>query len=83
MCTDTHALTYATIGSSLTPDPAQGCGPYKPSANTTTTRSSRKQKLWHAGLGDHDTIAMIVVDGKGRLASGTTTNGARLAPHVP
>jgi len=48
------------------PDPTTACGPYNPIPNS--------------GLIDrfnHDTIGMIAIDGNGRIAAGTSSNGAR------
>ncbi|KAK4096196.1 hypothetical protein N658DRAFT_385598, partial [Parathielavia hyrcaniae] len=54
------------------PDPEGSCGPYRPAPG-----------LGGLGLGDgeggqvsHDTISMVVIDGAGRMAAGTSTNGA-------
>lgn len=52
------------------PDPSKSCGPYRPKA--TQTRSKR---AWHANTHSHDTIGMIVLDGDGHVAAGTSTNG--------
>ena len=52
------------------PDPEVSCGPYRPASG-----------LMGVGAGDggqvsHDTISMVAIDGAGRMAAGTSTNGA-------
>ncbi|XP_036407227.1 N(4)-(beta-N-acetylglucosaminyl)-L-asparaginase [Megalops cyprinoides] len=56
----------------VSPDPSKSCGPYKPHA--------LPQQRWRHQLIDihaHDTIGMVVIDQAGRVAAGTSTNGAR------
>ncbi|XP_068703564.1 N(4)-(Beta-N-acetylglucosaminyl)-L-asparaginase-like isoform X2 [Montipora capricornis] len=67
------------------PDPRQSCGPYSPKSNdwyvsgprgTIRDQTSSRQEP-HSGITkyNHDTIGMVVVDGAGNLAGGTSTNG--------
>ncbi|XP_052078887.1 N(4)-(Beta-N-acetylglucosaminyl)-L-asparaginase-like [Mytilus californianus] len=53
----------------VSPDPSSGCGPYIP-ANITT--SSLMDSI---DSDNHDTIAMLAIDKKGDISSGTSTNG--------
>jgi N4-(beta-N-acetylglucosaminyl)-L-asparaginase len=63
------------------PDPERSCGPYRP----VPVRQGFEWDLGRCGLdgqsaGDglpsHDTMSMVVIDGSGAMAAGTTTNGA-------
>ncbi|XP_073811541.1 N(4)-(Beta-N-acetylglucosaminyl)-L-asparaginase [Musca autumnalis] len=58
------------------PDPEKECGPYKPNQDLTILTQedyySYKVDQWN-----HDTIGMIVIDNKGQIVAGTSTNGAR------
>jgi len=58
----------------VSPDPRQSCGPYTP-----------KKKLFGNALplgwgygdsGNHDTIGLVAIDANGKVAAGTSTNGA-------
>lgn len=55
----------------VTPDPTRSCGPYKPTeileSSTDTGTDSDSE--------NHDTIGMIVIDDKGNIFCGTSTNG--------
>lgn len=53
------------------PDPKQNCGPYKPVNNMIATN-----KIPKFNSNNHDTIGMIVMDTKGNIVAGTSTNGA-------
>ena len=62
---------------SVKPDPTKSCGPYKPDYNVNTEES--KHLRWNRPTfdqGNHDTIGMIAVNSDGRIAVGTSTNGA-------
>lgn len=52
----------------VSPDAGGSCGPYKP----LEKKSRRDDGKQHG----HDTLSMIAIDHKGRMAAGTTTNGA-------
>ncbi|PVD34684.1 hypothetical protein C0Q70_05961 [Pomacea canaliculata] len=55
----------------VSPDPRNNCGPYKP-----TSHSLKRQKSSEfVGKYNHDTIGMVVVDSRGNVAAGTSTNG--------
>ncbi|CAB4035024.1 N(4)-(Beta-N-acetylglucosaminyl)-L-asparaginase-like [Paramuricea clavata] len=56
------------------PDPKTSCGPYEP--DNSKKYSDGSQDASFATEHNHDTIGMIVMDGAGRVAAGTTTNGA-------
>jgi len=57
----------------VAPAPDTSCGPYHP------TSASGVADYWSKGFTtkNHDTIGMIVADANGKLAAGTSTNGAR------
>lgn len=57
------------------PDPKSNCGPYKP---VPVTKSfSRERELRNIDSRNHDTISMIAIDAGGKIAVGTSSNGAR------
>ncbi|XP_073387937.1 probable isoaspartyl peptidase/L-asparaginase 3 isoform X3 [Physcomitrium patens] len=70
------------------PDSTSACGPYKVSALMSgqgdrsrvgggISGKHRKSSFSKAtGYGNHDTISMAVIDRNGRIAAGTSTNGA-------
>ncbi|KAK4038329.1 putative isoaspartyl peptidase/L-asparaginase 3 [Parachaetomium inaequale] len=53
------------------PDPERGCGPYRPVGVPGGGLAGRDE-----GQMSHDTISMVVIDGDGVMAAGTSTNGA-------
>jgi len=57
------------------PNASASCGPYKPNKTASALEIDEGD---HPGVSrrSHDTIAMLVMDGKGDFAVGTTTNGA-------
>ncbi len=55
----------------VTPDPTKTCGPYHPSKEENGHESHG-----FGASGNHDTIGMVVLDHDGRMAAGTSTNGA-------
>lgn len=54
----------------VAPDSESSCGPYQPSTNSAIKLSIKRD------IKEHDTIGMIVIDKQGRMAVGTSTNGA-------
>ena len=68
----------------VVPDPTTSCGPYhtptlgSSSSALTPARPphSPQDVAVQGGPGSHDTIAMVVIDANGEVASGTSTNGA-------
>ncbi|KAF8791843.1 N(4)-(Beta-N-acetylglucosaminyl)-L-asparaginase like protein [Argiope bruennichi] len=60
----------------VVPDPKTSCGPYKAlsSQDRPQTINTSPSKF---RTDNHDTIGMVVIDGNGRIAGGTSTNGAR------
>lgn len=63
------------VPGTVIPNPSVSCGPYSPvpSIASTVPRSGSRPTL---NRYNHDTIGMIVVDAKGQIGCGTTTNGA-------
>jgi N4-(beta-N-acetylglucosaminyl)-L-asparaginase len=60
----------------VVPAPTMGCGPYEPVSANNVDRFWYQQKP-SFGLGNHDTIGMVVLDTYNNIAAGTSTNGAR------
>ncbi len=52
------------------PDPEVSCGPYRPAGGLVGVGAG------DGGQSSHDTISMVVIDAAGRMAAGTSTNGA-------
>lgn len=72
----------------VSPDPKTSCGPYKPTKLMLEQQSKQKNSpRYHyrtspldeksVELKGHDTIGMVAIDARGKLASGTSTNGLR------
>ncbi|GFY78052.1 n(4)-(Beta-N-acetylglucosaminyl)-L-asparaginase [Trichonephila inaurata madagascariensis] len=59
----------------VVPDPKESCGPYKDSNSIKSPRSNSDKSDF--GIDNHDTIGMIVIDSNGRIAGGTSSNGAK------
>lgn len=72
------------------PNPSESCGPYKPSPtlasqevpdprNLYTLESNQVDDDQHSITFEpgHDTIGMVAVDSRGKIAAGTSTNGLR------
>ncbi|XP_053400380.1 putative N(4)-(beta-N-acetylglucosaminyl)-L-asparaginase GE19290 [Mercenaria mercenaria] len=61
----------------VVPDPKQSCGPYKPKPFPPNRNKQELSEDSYKGIGsdNHDTIGMVVVDSKGNVAGGTSTNG--------
>ncbi|XP_059468538.1 N(4)-(Beta-N-acetylglucosaminyl)-L-asparaginase-like [Neocloeon triangulifer] len=57
----------------VSPDPKTSCGPYAPSEFKKVTNAHSNS----ASEESHDTIGMLVIDSKGDVAAGTSTNGLR------
>ncbi|KAG0615858.1 hypothetical protein M758_5G071700 [Ceratodon purpureus] len=71
----------------VVPDSTSGCGPYQVSSLLSggnddgvvgdgVSRKLKSSSDKNIGYGNHDTISMAVIDNKGRIAAGTSTNGA-------
>lgn len=60
------------------PDPSSSCGPYQPGPNLKPVSAAYQldEVQPTADIHSHDTIGMIAVDRNGRIAVGTSTNGA-------
>ncbi|CAJ2638531.1 unnamed protein product [Trifolium pratense] len=63
--------------------PENNCGPYRPNnyldlsdETCPDTYQNKISRLPQVGLHSHDTISMAVIDRTGRIAVGTSTNGA-------
>lgn len=57
------------------PNPSMSCGPYEPVRDVLTKRSMNDINSFFSS-NNHDTIGMVVIDKKGDIAAGTSTNGA-------
>lgn len=53
------------------PDPRRSCGPYHPIREPVKAN----KKFDNINEGNHDTIGIVALDGKGNIASGASTNG--------
>lgn len=72
----------------VVPDSASACGPYQVSSlvsggdddsvigDGVSKKPCKSSSDKSIGYGNHDTISMAVIDSKGRIAAGTSTNGA-------
>ncbi|KAL5291201.1 AGA.2 family protein [Megaselia abdita] len=56
----------------VTPDPRKSCGPYKANDNLSATYNFHKNRIDNHS---HDTIGMVVINEKGSIFTGTSTNG--------
>ncbi|RWS03561.1 putative N(4)-(beta-N-acetylglucosaminyl)-L-asparaginase-like protein, partial [Dinothrombium tinctorium] len=57
------------------PDPKTSCGPYKPLPNAYPHEINQTSSL--VDENNHDTIGIVVIDNKGHMAVGTSTNGLK------
>ena len=55
----------------VSPDPTKSCGPYTPRMSVSSVNR------YNATIDGHDTIGVIAVDSRLKVASGTSTNGAK------
>lgn len=64
----------------VVPDPQKSCGPYEPKAlpswGSKQNYNFLQRRVYPINRYNHDTIGVVVIDSVGRLASGTSTNGA-------
>lgn len=62
----------------VAPNPRTNCGPYTPIDHNDVNfdQSARRLRYEVAHERSHDTIGMVVVDGKKNIIAGTSTNGA-------
>lgn len=69
----------------VSPDPKTSCGPYKPTklAHEQQSHPKNSPRYYYTTeeadleLKGHDTIGMVAIDARGKIASGTSTNGLR------
>ena len=73
-----HVISYNFPFKNVVPDPKTHCGPYSPKRSHFSRDRDFKKPItrWN-----HDTIGMIVIDEKGRVAAGTSTNGLTYKIH--
>lgn len=60
----------------MAPDPSSSCGPYKPINSKRLSDRSQQYSNQTSDIRNHDTIGMVAIDSEGRMATGTSTNGA-------
>ena len=61
----------------VVPDPTTSCGPYQPGpADSKAALAPPACSSGHVRRGNHDTIAMVAIDGMGNVAAGASSNGA-------
>lgn len=68
---------FLTIQQNVKPDPTKFCGPYKPDNNIARKQGNIPKQRSVFTDKNHDTIGMVAIDAEGRIAAGTSTNGAR------
>lgn len=59
----------------VVPDPSKSCGPYLIAGQESSQGLDSETR--QVDQYNHDTIGMVVIDSSGRIASGTSSNGAR------
>ncbi|XP_077984328.1 N(4)-(Beta-N-acetylglucosaminyl)-L-asparaginase-like isoform X2 [Glandiceps talaboti] len=59
----------------VTPDPTKYCGPYTPNKDKNYQNLRKERLNKNIDVRNHDTIGMVVIDGQGNVAGGTSTNG--------
>jgi len=59
----------------VSPDPRTSCGPYTPALGEKPSQWHYQRKHHQVDGTNHDTIGMVVIDGKHRVWAGTSTNG--------
>ena len=66
------------------PDPTTSCGPYRPApADSKAAPAPKACSSGHVRRKNHDTIAMIAIDGMGNVAAGASSNGASHKVRIP
>ncbi|CAG0900877.1 unnamed protein product, partial [Cyprideis torosa] len=60
----------------VVPDPSSSCGPYSPARASKASEAKARSSL-EIGQENHDTIGLIAIDEQGKVAVGTSTNGAK------
>lgn len=58
----------------VVPDPRKSCGPYR---SVNAMRDAAEVHESYVNEENHDTIGVVAIDSNGRIAAGTSTNGAR------
>jgi isoaspartyl peptidase/L-asparaginase-like protein (Ntn-hydrolase superfamily) len=66
-----------TIQQNVKPDPSKSCGPYRPETNFNRRDRNDPEHQNIFSDKNHDTIGMVAIDTAGRIAAGTSTNGAK------
>lgn len=61
---------------SVIPNPSMSCGPYNPVSVNHLSKHSINDVNSFFSENNHDTIGMVAIDKTGKIAAGTSTNGA-------
>lgn len=61
----------------VSPDPTTSCGPYSPLKQVDYKENDARHKATVIDRYNHDTIGIVAIDSLGRVASATSSNGAR------
>jgi isoaspartyl peptidase/L-asparaginase-like protein (Ntn-hydrolase superfamily) len=68
---------FVTIQQNVKPDPSKSCGPYSPETNVYRRHGNDPEHQSIFSDKNHDTIGMVAIDTAGKIAAGTSTNGAK------
>ncbi|KAJ8878987.1 hypothetical protein PR048_019593 [Dryococelus australis] len=75
---DFGTISYLFAFQNVTPDPTKQCGPYAPNATEVALKKLNSPNIItpRVDAWNHDTIGMVAIDMEGKIAAGTSTNGA-------
>lgn len=67
----------------MTPDPEKSCGPYRPRQLKGAPPQPRAPGPSWVSRKSHDTISVVAIDEDGRIAAGSSSNGANHKVKLP